>query len=239
MAKGIIKAKLGRQYRLLLTISVIILPLLTWAGVVAFLRLAELKTGSRDDLAVGPLLGLALCVGWYVLTGYAVWYLIDLENHHPNLQALSRYGPVRELLTEIEAELASPTRTIKVGEVRSFELSELVGELGATEVWLTPSWMIWFLLKKRRMHFFRLHNVVAAFREGRAVVVIDDKDSRVRIPGREMAVVRLLAEILVCVPWTLKHFDEQTEQSWKENRTNIIAQVSQRRREIQQKKASN
>jgi hypothetical protein len=225
MSWNVIKRNLGHPYWSILLGSVVALPLLVSLALFGFRVNAWLA-----------ILFCATCLAWIGGACYSIWQLWHL-NGHRDLQLLARYGPLSDLLAELQKELANRKLVKKIGGVRSFHLADLGDPLTNTEVWLTPSWLICMNANGTRMQFFRLDHIVAAYRDGPAVLVIDHLNVRARIPGNDADVTRLLAEILVRVPWALNHFDEQAEQGWKENRTDLIAQVEQRRREIQQKEA--
>jgi hypothetical protein len=222
MGKVTIKRYLGRQYRRFLIGSVLVFPLV--AVVMGFAIWAR----SRGSLTAA-----LLVVGYLIALGFAVWRLLTMDRH-PDLVRLSRYGPLAELLPSIEAELADPGQVAKVGRMmRSFQLTtETGGDLGHDEVWFTPSWLINVTGQGTRMRFFALDSLVLVARVGNSVLLADDCDERVEIPGTPAGATRLLAEILARVPWVLNRFDADTEKSWTENRQEIVAEVSRRREQI-------
>ena len=61
------------------------------------------------------------------------------------------------------------------------------------------------------------------------MVLIDDRDHWLKIPGTEGGRMRLLAEILERVPWALNHFEPETEKAWADNRVQVVSHVRQRR----------
>lgn len=243
MARYSIRRQLGRHHRLILASSLLLVPLM---AVLTY----QVLGNRRPPWNWSPWELVSVVAMWPLWLGvnlFSLWRLCTLDRHS-DLQALARYGLVPDLVAEIETELADPTQVAQVGWVfRSFQLQDLqesglvkpfqlyAGELGDTEVWLTPSWFIWVVVRGTRMHFFRMDSIVAVFRQGLAVVLIDQHGVRVTIPGTDAGVTRLLAEVLVRVPWALSHFDEKMEKTMKENPTQVIAEVEFRRQQIHQK----
>ena len=155
-------------------------------------------------------------------------------DRHPDLVDLSRYGPLSELVPAIEAELADPAKVKRFG-VRLDLLGRLwprlgfYEELGPYEVFLSPSWLIFVWREGDRMSFFHLPSLVVAALAKKRVVLIDDRNHWLKIPGTEGGRMRLLAEILERVPWALNHFDPETEKAWADNRVQVVSHVRQRR----------
>jgi len=226
MARISIKEHLARPYRNYLILAV-------GALVLVSLGLAWQALSVSDWWLCGyvGLFGLLL-LGIIVV---AVWRLVRIDDH-PDLVALRRYGELDVLLPQIEEELSTPGQLVRIGEMpKSFLMtSEEGGELDFTEVWIAPTWLIHVVRGAIRMHFFRLDSLVLVYPEENKVVLADVHGVHVEVSGTDAGRARLLAEILVRVPWALNHFDRETQKTWTENRQEIIAEVAQRRQTIQE-----
>jgi len=223
-----IKRKLGRKYFSFLMWSVLFFPLVV---LMVSGMLQEHQRREFSDWRVYLFTGvlLLLLVVYVFALAQAIWRLMTLVRH-PDLVDLARYGPPSKVLPAIEAELADEQQVVRVGKlIRSLRVVKEAGDLGHAEVQFTPSWLIYVTAEGSRMQFFRLDSIVLAGRIANSVVLADEYGSRLEIPGTEAGVTRLLAEVLTRVPWALNHFDSETENTWADNRQQIIAQVDQRR----------
>lgn len=227
-----IKRRLARRH----VFYVIVMLLPVW-GYLCFLYRFWLETGSLSSL-LGSwselFLGTIVFLPFAALLAFLIWRLASLRGWHPDLLALARYGDQQELLTQIEAELDDPSRVATFGEAKSFQL--LPRELGDAEVWITASWLIYLSGGGNRMTVFRLADLVLVYPEEDHVILADRYGVRLQIAGSEGGRARLLAEILIRVPWALDHFDPEMEKTWNENPQGIIAQVEKRRQDLQREK---
>jgi hypothetical protein len=184
--------------------------------------------GSEFALLVPA--GTALVIGlWEVAKSYRNMARLV---RHPGILELVRFGPPLELMADVDTELADTGR-----------VKHLCGELSCwrgwdfKDVYLTPFWLVYRFGPVGSwgvgLQIFLLGSVVVGCRHGHHVVVIDRHGVRADIPGNDAGLTRLLAEILVRVPWALSRFDEESERTWHEDREQIIAAVDRRRQEIQ------
>lgn len=163
---------------------------------------------------------------------------------NPDLATLARYGPIREVIADIEREIENEEDVYYIGKtLNTFVLASTgVEKLKGATVMLTRSWLIHLSGEDGcRMAFFRLDALVAAYRldgnvvpeAGARMVVIDRDGVRLEIAGTEDAVSRLLTELLARVPWALTHFGSEVERTWRTDRQSILAAVDFRRARIQ------
>jgi hypothetical protein len=212
-------------------------------GLVAFLVSSVMPVLMGIELALGwdrwsPTLGPAFFLGGLFqlfglgLMAVGCWNWTRLDRH-PDFQALARYGPPREVIAAIDAELAEPGQVRRLGKGAGSLQWGANADLVFNEVYLTRSWLISLAgTDWTRLKVFRLDSlVVACRREGHAVLV-DRHGVRARVPGTDAGLTRLLAEILVRVPWALNRFDEEAERAWQDNRDQVIAAVDRKRQEI-------
>jgi len=238
MARFSIKRTLRRRYFwtliwLLVSLPLVALFFVSWLGVA--------WDGKNQDARAWPWIALWICVwaGWLGGIVYARGRLARMDLH-PDILALARYGDPTLLASQIDEELADSKQVKKIGSrQRSFQLtSGLGGDLDSDEVWLTPHWLIHLHKGGSRLHCFRLDRVVWAYRKQARIQIVDSLGESSTIFGSEGGLGRVLAEILVRVPWALSRLDADTEKIWKENRQEFLAQVEQRRQAVQQGKPS-
>lgn len=210
--------------------------------IVVSVALVNLSDAYLDNPAKHWIPAASIGLFWLILFGIVLvsfWRLVHMDRH-PDLIALARYGVPDELLPQMEAELADPSQAVRI------ELTpggfQLTFEVIKADVYLTRSWLIhinreglWMhFLQLDRMHFLRLDRLVLVYREDRKMILADSFGVRHVISGSEAGRVRLMAEILVRVPWALNRFDPEIEKTWTEDRQAIVAQVEKRRRTLQQ-----
>jgi hypothetical protein len=160
------------------------------------------------------------------------------DYRHKDLRALGRYGPPPEVAAAIDAEVLGGRQFACLGTLQRY-LSPVPdpGEMYGHQVLLTETWLLdFYRYEGDRFNAMRLTDLVWATREsaiGRAkLVLIDRHDTRLEITGTPAAVSRLLAEVLARVPWVLERFDPETEKTWREDRTGILADVERRREQF-------
>jgi hypothetical protein len=181
---------------------------------------------------------------WLILAGIifvAARRLFQIDRH-PDLIALARYGPLDELVPQIEAELVDSYQAVQIGCMpKSFQMAvelwnQKRAELADAEVWITRSWLVYMVREAIRMQFFRLDSLVLVYPEGNKVILADTQGVRLEVSGTEAGRARLLAEVLTRVPWALNRFDAEIETTWNKDRQKIVAQVELRRQNIQHEK---
>lgn len=231
MRKFKIKRQLGSQYCQFLIGSLLVLPLVL---MLAWGLLREKGTPAPTAYALMVVVVLGLLLLYFGALGFCLWRLFHMDRHSDLVQ-LGRYGPLADLLPAIEAELADPKQVAKVGRTRrSFRMTTASdGDLAYNEVWFTPSWLIYNAAEANRMQFFRLDSLVLAARLSGAVLLADEQGARLEIPGTDAGVTRLLAELLMRIPWVLNHFDAEVDTKLQENRQQIVAAVELRRQQAQ------
>jgi hypothetical protein len=226
--------RLNARYRRLLIGGIVVFPLVAFVVVgVGQIELDLLISCSRVDLAVSGVIFLvlvsALLLVWVLAVGNALRKVLYPDSH-PDLLRLARYGPLPNLLHAIETELADQTQVRCIGQPVGWLGSlfeETHGDLDNSMVCLTPSWLIQVTEDGDRIMFFRLDSVVQAGLRDGAVVVIDQHKKQREITGAPRSVLRLLTEILRRAPGAVNPYDSSTGKTWKQNRDQIIAQVSQ------------
>jgi hypothetical protein len=186
--------------------------------------------GGDVDFGVGFLMVLLWCVGYafsLMLVVRPLWRMRRPECD-PDIVALTRYGPLAQMMSEIDREVEEEDGVISIGNTLKSIVPVPVetGELQGTRVLLTQSWLIHLRGEDgHRMSFMRLDSILAAYRplpsgaseRGRSVVLIDRHGGRSEIFGTDRGLARLLAHVLPRVPWALTRFDEEAERTWKEN----------------------
>jgi hypothetical protein len=162
-------------------------------------------------------------------------------DRHPDVVALSRYGPPAEVLKAIDDEMIDDQPLVRVGKVqKSFSALTTLAhlELRGAEVILTDSWLIHLWGEDgHRVNVMRLDDLVCASRAidiredgvGATLVLIDRHNARLDIAGTHAGIGRLMVEVLARVPWALERFDEETQRVWQEDRTGILAELDRRR----------
>ena len=192
-------ASLGRPYAngflgLLLPFAVI--SLLLWSTVTELPRRPTNR--GVTELVSGGVIWLAL-LGVIVLSGWRLLWPLS----HPDLIALGRYGDVESLESQIEEELNDPAQAVCIGQM-PIPLMLTWGELRGSAIWITSSWLVYMKNAFTRMDFIRLDSLVLAYPEGNKVILADCHGVRVHVAGSESGRARLLAEVLVRVPWVLE-----------------------------------
>jgi hypothetical protein len=145
----------------------------------------------------------------------------------------------------IEAELADTENLVSIGRpLKSLSLpSWRTGELGGTQVLLTPSWLVCLWGEEgSRLSVQKMDDLVAVYRRDGArvedfgrvrsfsrAVFLDRHNVKTEVAGTVEGVSRLLAGVVTRVPWALTQFDSVTQRKWDENREQIIAEVDHRR----------
>jgi hypothetical protein len=186
---------------------------------------------------------------WVFAMGVATWggwQLYHLDDH-PDWRALARYGPPWQVAEAIDAELANPEHVARIGErIRSLRpITQRTMELNCCQVLLTPSWLIYLWGgPSRRVAVQRVQDLVVVHRTdtrvndkygrlipGLLATCIDRHNVRLDVVGTEEGVGRLLAQVLMRVPWALDRFDASTERTLRENPEQIIAELDRRRDE--------
>jgi hypothetical protein len=201
-------------------------------------KLGDIGMGLLSMLAFGA--GYAICITPVL---YPLWKMRRLDRY-PDIATLARYGPIQQLMAEIDREVEEEDGVISIGNtIKSFvPVPVEAGELRWTRVLLTRSWLIHLRGEDgHQMSFMRFDSILAAFRPlppgvsepANRVVLIDRHGARLEIFGTNRGLARLLAHILPRVPWALTRFDVETERTWKENRQAIIAAVDHRREQFQ------
>lgn len=227
MLRYSVKWQLGWQYWAVVVIGPVFFVFLLG---LAYEHAITFREGIKAR-EVWSLAFLTCCLIVLLVVGYSAWRLWSLDRH-PDLRALARYGSLPDLLADLNRELNDNTKlTIVPCPIHFLDLPSMKRTADA-EVWLTPSWLVWVTTAQTRIEFMRLDSIVAVCRDRLAVVLVDHFNVHLRVPGKEEEVSRLLAEVLVRVPWALDHFDEKTEQTLKANPTQTIAEVDMRRRQI-------
>jgi hypothetical protein len=159
---------------------------------------------------------------------------------HPDLLALERYGQLDELLSEIDTEIANTDDVVSFGtQWQALHLwLRHSGDLRNAQVLLTKSWLLCLINGHLgcRVHAFRLDSVVVAARTRYTLVVGDSHGVFLDITESEDIIGRMRAELMARVPWAINHFDKAVERTWNKNHERIVAQVNQRRKEMQAKK---
>jgi hypothetical protein len=245
MRAGFIRRQLRRRPRTLVLLGVFF-TVVFGPCALGLLGVFGHRAGARDESVFFLVLfvGLAIVGPCLLVWGLRDWSRLD---RHPDLVALSRYGPPDNVVSAIDAELADEEQVVRLGQVlKSFHLSHVLeGRELAGEVLLTPSWLVCLYSEDgRRLACLRLDSIVWVFREPTSfragpglelpyqAVVLDRHGARLEIPGTAAGVSRLLAEVLSRVPWALDRFDEATERTWNEDRDQILADVDRRRDQI-------
>jgi hypothetical protein len=238
MARFSLRRQLGRQYVVYLVVGIIPLILygFLFAGWLQHHYLQTAPTSKLADAIVGVILG-SIFICFLGAMGLSILRSTQLrwQKHHPCFQPLRRHGPVAEVVTQIERELTDNVQVVVIGSViQSLEFRfSAEGELGPDAVWLTPSWLIHVNRYGTNMDFIRLETLVVACREDRTLTLVDRFDVRLWIFGTPAGLTRLLTEIQARVPWALNQFDAETERRWADHRQEFVADVDQRREEIQ------
>jgi hypothetical protein len=228
MKPSFIRRQLRRYPWRLFLVSLGVLPVFS---LLLFSVVTHQKAGGVRWFLICLLFGIAiLCLLGVVVLG--AWRLFRIDQHL-DVQALARYGPPREVVAAIDAELAEGKQVTRVGQgLRSFQVP-VRNELGYNEVYLTPSWLVHFSGPElSHVQVFHLDSLILAGRRGDRVVLADRHGVEAEIPGTDTGLTRLLAEILVRVPWALNRFDEETERTWRDDRDQIIAAVDRQRQDI-------
>jgi hypothetical protein len=229
MARLSVRWLLERQSVYFLIIGVCLAIPLVWLEIEAIWALEfHISFSGLLFLPIGIGVFFAICL--LRLIGNALGNLLWL-NHHSCLKGLSRYGPVKPLVDEIERELADGSGVVRIGTTaQSLQLfGDLDTALHDAEVWLTPSWLIYIPSQGTDLVFFRFDSLVSSHHDGMTLNLFDRFEVRWQIPGTVDGLTHLAAEILVRVPWVLSRFDAETERRWNENRQEVLAEVDQRR----------
>src|SRR5207249_1661667 len=143
-----------------------------------------------------------------------------------------------QVVHAIEAELSDAEHLVRLGDSRISCNSDFTGEIV-----LTPSWLIctraeatsWWYFRvtgreDMRLHVMRLDSIVWMYRVGEtsvpvpaemkvhgAVILFDRTGGRLEIPGANLGLAQLMAELITRLPWALTRFDEETERAWRDN----------------------
>jgi hypothetical protein len=245
MKPHFLRRQLLRRPRRMLVLAVPLAALFAAIGVTSLRGPLGGRAGGGAPEAVGFLfVGLALVsLG---LAGWSAWVVLR-PDRHPDVLALSRYGPPAEVMKAIDDEVIDDQVLVRVGKVqKSFSslttLAQL--ELGGAEVILTDSWLIHLWGEDgHRANVMRLDDLVCASRSldirtdglGAALVLIDRHNVRLDLHGTDAGVSRLLTEVLARVPWALERFDAETERAWADDRTGVLAAVERRRDEFRRR----
>jgi hypothetical protein len=179
-----------------------------------------------------------------VAVGVSALLALQLDSN-ADVRALGRYGSPREVFGEIEQELADVKQVVCIGSpMRGLQLAGWrVEELQGCRVLLTPSWLVYLWGSEgHRLTCMRWRDLVVIFqvpairtdvngfhRSGSAALLIDCHDVRLEIVGTELAIARLMANLLPRAPWALDHVDTDALHRWAEHRDRIITEVEQRR----------
>jgi hypothetical protein len=170
------------------------------------------------------------------VANHQLWYA--RSKHHPSLMRLKRYGPMEDVFKEIQQELSDVSQVVRIGRRYSasrfsfFPDDDDTGQLGDDEAWITPSWLIFVSGYDDQVYFLRLETLILSYYEGTMLTLVDRYGYRWWIRGDPDGRSRVMAQIMVRVPWAISHFDAETERRWNDNRQEVIAEVDQRRDQI-------
>jgi hypothetical protein len=197
------------------------------------------------DQSVGFLYVVMSLIGYggSVVTPFIELWRLRCIDRHPDLIALTRYGPLSELIPEIEREVASKQDVVAIGKTLRtfFPITPSMAALNLTQVMLTRSWLIHFRGEGgHRMSFLRLNSIIVAHRPVHPttgqpinrIVLMDRCGARVDVYGKSSDLTRLLVNLLPRIPWALTHFGTEQERAWQENRGLFIASIDQRREQF-------
>jgi hypothetical protein len=201
-------------------------------------------TSAGDYLVLAASFGVCgLGVGGLALMAYAVRGAVTLLDRHPDVTDLARYGPPRQVVAAVDAEMADKKGVVAIRPVvRSFQLNSEYW----TQAYLTPRWLIFERNKEGdELSIFRLEDVVVASRTDAPkvnvlarplfppawVVLVDRHGFSVRLPFQNECAVRLLAEVLSRVPWVFAHFEPKVSADAGADLGRIVAEADRRRAE--------
>jgi hypothetical protein len=232
----VLRKRLRFVPRLVLVLGILVaLPSLACMGAAID---ATLTKHDKDAHFVG-LLMLGIGGGAVAVIGWAAWALLHPERNR-DVRQLVRFGEPLRVLEEIDEELQDLRHLFSIGYPRkSFSLRISMPELHGpaaillTRSWLVYSWGSW----GHRVSCQRLADLVLVYRADAKIlnapvasaIFVDRDDVKIEVPGSVEAITRLLAEVLVRVPWALNHFDSATERAWQQDRGAIIAEVDRQR----------
>jgi hypothetical protein len=227
--------------RLVLVLGILIaLPALACMGA-AFD--AALNKKDRDAQFVGFLM-LAIGLAAIIVIAWAAWALLHLDRNR-DVRQLTRFGDPLTVLAGIDAELSDLRHLFAIGypqKIFSLRLGmpELHGPaaLLLTRSWLVYTWGSW----GHRFSCLQLADLVVVYRAEATIlnapvasaIFIDRDNVKIEVPGGVAPITRLLAEVLLRVPWALNRFDPATERTWQENREQIIAEADVRRQKMEE-----
>jgi hypothetical protein len=190
-----------------------------------------------------------LGAGGLVLMAHAIRDAITLLDRHPDVTALRRYGPPRQIVGAVDAEMADWRNVTQIRpHLRSFRLqANSPGISYYSEVYLTPTWVVCILNAARdRLGIFRLEDIVLASRVAAPqtfllfrpiiprtwVTLIDRYGISIKLPFLEEDAGRLLAEVLARVPWAVNRFEPAAHHDTDADYGHFVAEADRRREEI-------